>query len=755
MHRLAHALFVPVAVLIALGASPLEASGEGRTLIRVHEDGSGITREIVREGWDVASFRAGEWVDLVVTQAELAEVASRSAAVEVLIEDLTAAHAPLRAAREFGAFHTYAEIQSAFDSLEALYPALAKKYDLGDSHEGRDILALKITDNVSSAEGEPEVLIVGCHHAREIISVEMAFLFAEYLLDNYGTDSLVTALVDSREIWIVPLLNPDGHQYVVDFDSGWRKNRRDNGDGTYGVDLNRNYPYMWGYDDIGSSPNTDHGNYRGPSPASEPEIQAILGLFESRSFVFALSFHSYGRMYLYPWGYVRLQTEDDDLFATVGDSLAAGNGYAVGNGYTGLIYTTNGGSDDYAYADTSKPKCFSFTPEVGDEHNIPESMIPVHFGEQLPAMMFAVRNADRPYSFARPGAPAIAAIPDDDDGTYLVSWTRGDGDTNVARWELVEATGETFTTEDAESGIDDWITETWTWNDEKSHSGQYSFYSGTGNQYNAPIEALYPLDVEASDSLVFWAWWRLENEWDYWYVEVSTDGGKFWSTIPGSYTTNDNPNGNNIGNGITGNSSSVFQRCAFDLSAFAGESVRVRWRYSTDQLEYLRGVQIDDIENVRLFGGVDTLASDIEETSYLVAGRLTDSYFYWVRGIDQEESAGYWSGIRRVNVDVTSTDIASGRAPLRTALGASVPNPFNPTTTIHFSLSQRGPVDLAIYDIAGRVIRVLASGARDAGNHTVVWDGTNSEGRDVASGIYLYRMSAAGFHDTKKLVLLR
>jgi hypothetical protein len=754
MHRLAHVLIVSAIVLFALGAPPGGALADGSKLIRVYEDGSGITREIVRERWDVASFRPGEWADLVVTQREADALAARAAAFEVLIEDLSAAFAPLRAEREFGAFHTYAEVESGFDSLEALYPTLAKAFDLGDSHEARDILALKISDNVESAEGEPEVLFVGCHHAREIISVEMPYLLAEYLLENYGTDSLVTALVDSREIWIVPLLNPDGHQYVVDIDAGWRKNRRDNGDGTYGVDLNRNYPYMWGYDDIGSSPITGDGTYRGPSAGSEPELQALLDLFEAHSFIFALSFHSYGRMYLYPWGYVRLQTEDDDLFATLGDSLAAGNGYAVGNGYTGLIYTTNGGSDDYAYADPSKPKCFSITPEIGDEFNTPEAMIPVHFADQLPAMLLMLRYADRPTIFARPGAPSIAAIPDDNDGVYTVSWTRGDGDTNVARYELVEATGETFVLEDAESGIGNWITNTWTWNNEKSHSGQYSFYSGTGNKYNAPLEALHPLDVETGDTLVFWAWWRLENAWDYWYVEVSTDGGKFWSTIPGSFTTNDNPNGNNIGNGITGNSSGVFKRCAFDLSDYDGESVRVRWRYATDELEYLRGVQIDDIENVRLFANTDTLASDIEETTYLVEGRPSGAYFYWVRGFDQEESNGYWSGIRAVNVDV-STEVASGNVPARTALGASVPNPFNPTTTIHFSLAERAPVQLAIYDISGRLIRVLASGARDAGNHVVVWDGTNAEGRAVASGIYLYRMSAPGFDDTKKLVLMR
>jgi hypothetical protein len=753
MFRIAHVLLLPAA-LLALAASADPTPAESHRLVRVYEDGSGITREMVRERWDIASFRAGEWVDIVADEADFASISARAASYEVLRDDLGAALDGARASREFGAYHTYAEIAAGFDSLQALHPTLARKLDLGNTEQGRDILALEISDNVGTAEGEPQVLIEGCHHAREVISVEMPYLLAEYLLENYGADSLVTALVDSREIWIVPLVNPDGHQYVVDTDPMWRKNRRDNGDGSYGVDLNRNYPFAWGYDDVGSSPFPADLTYRGPSAGSEPEVQALMSLMTSRSFAFALSFHSYGRMYLYPWGYVRLQTEDDDLFATVGESLAAGNGYASGNGYTGLIYTTNGGSDDWAYGDSTKPVCYSLTAEVGDQFDTPETMIPVHFAEQLPAMLFLTRSAEDPQRFARPGAPAIAAIPDDEDGTYLVSWTRGDGDTNVATYELVEGTGETVAGDDAESGIGNWVTSTWTWNAEKYHSGLHSFYSGTGNKYNAPLQAKHPLDVAPGDSLVFWAWWRLEPDWDYWYVEISTDGGKFWSTIPGSYTTSDNPNGNNIGNGITGNSSSVWLRCAFDLSPHAGESVLVRWRYATDELTYLRGVQIDDIEPVRLFASVDTLASDITETSYLVSGRPSGDYFYWVRGRDQEGSDGFWSGIRRAHVDV-STGVLAGGAPLRTELGSNVPNPFNPATTISYTLAERGPVELAILDIAGRVVRTLASGVADAGARAAVWDGTNDEGREAASGIYFYRLRAGSYEATRKLLLLR
>ncbi|MFH1279837.1 MAG: M14 family zinc carboxypeptidase [Candidatus Eisenbacteria bacterium] len=733
------------------GASAEEIYG----VLRVHEDGSGIVRQIVREPWDIASYRAGEWVDLVVDRAERAEIEARATSVEVLREDLNASFEELRGTAEFGQYHTYAEIDAAFDSLAALYPTLVQKIDFGDSHEGRNLLALKISDNVGVSEGEPQVLFMGCHHAREVISVEMPFLFAEYLLDNYGVDPDVTALVDDREIWIAPLINPDGHQRVVNGDTFWRKNRRNNGDGTYGVDLNRNYPFAWGYDDIGSSPYTSSETYRGPSAGSEPELQAVMGLFQANAFIMALSFHSYGRVYLYPWGYIALPTADNEIFAAAGDSMAAGNGYDHGNYYSGTIYSTNGSSDDWAYGDSTKAKCFSFTPEIGDEFDTPESMIPVHFADQLPAMLFVARAAGDPYALDRPGAPLLAALPDDDDGNYLVEWTRGDGDTAIAAYELLEMTGEEFVLDSAEAGIGNWNTDTWTWNNEKFHSGQWGFYSGTGNQYTAILESKYPLGAQAGDSLVFWAWWRLEADWDYWYVEASMDGGKFWNTLPGSYTTNYNPNGNNIGNGITGSSSGNFYRMAFDLSPLAGESVKVRWRYSTDQLTYLRGVQIDDIENVRLFANADTLSSVIAGESYPVTGRTNGDYSYQVRGRDQQGTFGYWSNITGLTVNAIDTDVAAGTTFFRTALAGNAPNPFNPVTTIAYTLANDGPVEIEIVDVSGRTVRSLVRGVRSAGAHRVVWDGANDAGREVASGIYFTRMRAGGAEETKKLVLLR
>jgi hypothetical protein len=135
----------------------------------------------------------------------------------------------------------------------ASYPALADTIHIGHAYgpTNRNLTVIKISDNVGVDENEPEVLYMGNHHARELMSVEIPLMFAQYLLQHYGSDPVVTNYVNTREIYIMPTVNPDGLAYVQANHSGasgnwWRKNRRNNGNGTFGVDINRNYSYKWG-----------------------------------------------------------------------------------------------------------------------------------------------------------------------------------------------------------------------------------------------------------------------------------------------------------------------------------------------------------------------------------------------------------------------------------------------------------------------------------------------------------------------------
>src|SRR5262249_52745208 len=153
----------------------------------------------------------------------------------------------------------------------------------------------------------PSVLYMGTIHAREWIATEVVRRELHYFVDNYKKNADVTNLVDTRELWFMPVANPDGYQYTFDGERLWRKNLRDNdGDGVLtnadGVDLNRNYDIDWGLDDEGSSSQISSETFRGTAPASEPETKAHQALIDRVKFKFLITYHSYGPLLLYPFG---------------------------------------------------------------------------------------------------------------------------------------------------------------------------------------------------------------------------------------------------------------------------------------------------------------------------------------------------------------------------------------------------------------------------------------------------------------------
>jgi len=300
-----------------------------------------------------------------------------------------------------GLYHTYAEVAAELQQIESAHSDIAKVYDIGDSIEGRDILAIKISDNVTIEEaGEANVLYMGCHHAREWISVEIPMYLTNFLVDNYGTDPTITKLVDERQTWIVPIVNPDGLEYSQNVYTMWRKNKRDNdNDGVFernfdGVDNNRNYGYKWGYDNIGSSPNPSDETYRGAYAFSEPENQAIRDLALQHDFVFAITYHSYGEQMIYPWGYIDADTPDHKLFTDVAAKMAQWNGYTYGNPKDGIIYNTNGDATDWLYGDKGT---IAYTFELGTEFIPPENLIDDIWFQNRGASLYLLQIADDPH----------------------------------------------------------------------------------------------------------------------------------------------------------------------------------------------------------------------------------------------------------------------------------------------------------------------------------------------------------------------
>jgi PKD repeat protein len=271
-------------------------------------------------------------------------------------------------------YHNYSQIRDHVYAIQAQHSDIAIVYDIGDSWEkkqgksNRDILAVKISDNVSSDEDEPEVLVVALNHAREWTTSEIALELVDNLTDEYQNDSRLSWLVDNREIWIVPVVNPDGLDYSLTTDEWWRKNRRLNYDGSYGVDLNRNYNGSmngdpdgeWG--GAGSSHNPPDEIYCGMYAFSEPETQAVRDLIMAHDFEIALDFHSYSNWVMWPWGYTYELPPDNADLVRIGTEFANLNGYYPAQ--SSELYFTTGDSIDWMYGGED---VYAFCFEVGNE----------------------------------------------------------------------------------------------------------------------------------------------------------------------------------------------------------------------------------------------------------------------------------------------------------------------------------------------------------------------------------------------------
>ncbi|MFJ4830308.1 M14 family metallopeptidase [Streptomyces sp. NPDC088747] len=333
----------------------------------------------------------------------LGSAPDRSSAADVGVLDFPSADS---------GYHNYAEMTSDISSVIAQYPSLVSQRVIGTSYQGRNIVALKISDNVGTDEAEPEVLFTHHQHAREHLTVEMALYLLKELTSDYGTDSRVTSMVNSREIWIIPDLNPDGGEY--DIASGayrsWRKNRQPNSGSSYvGTDLNRNWNYQFGCCG-GSSGSTSSETYRGASPESAPEVKVVANFVRSRvvggtqQIKAGVDFHTYSQLVLWPYGYTTANTapgmtlDDRNAFAAVGGKMAASNGYTPEQASD--LYITDGSIDDWLWGNQ---KIFAYTFEMypssasGGGFYPPDEVIVRETSRNRDAVLQLLENSDCMY----------------------------------------------------------------------------------------------------------------------------------------------------------------------------------------------------------------------------------------------------------------------------------------------------------------------------------------------------------------------
>jgi hypothetical protein len=335
----------------ALSLAALPADAQQLAVTRVRLDSLPQLESLARAGFEVSGIeRAGGELYALIVATDLQRA-------ELVVAGLpaTAGFAPGAAAAVN--FRDVPAVQATLEGLVAAGRPVTLD-TIGTSWEGRPILAAKIGP-ADDAPDRPNVLYLGTHHAREWIAAEMAVRLVEYLADSLAATAAGAALLAARDVWVVPVVNPDGYQYTFDVERLWRKNRRPNGDGSFGVDLNRNYPAFWGRDDIGSNPFPGAETYRGAGPGSEPETDAVIQFHSAHPPDVAVSYHSYTGLILYPYGHASGALAPDEalLAGFSGTALAPAieerlpessrPRYFPGPGW--MLYPTNGEYVDWAY----------------------------------------------------------------------------------------------------------------------------------------------------------------------------------------------------------------------------------------------------------------------------------------------------------------------------------------------------------------------------------------------------------------------
>jgi carboxypeptidase T len=353
-------------------------------------------------------------------------------------------------------YHNWPELVAEIQQAAVDYPSIVSVFSIGKSSRGLDIWMAKVSDNVAEDEAEPEVLVDALHHAREHLTSEQALALLGWLTRDYGTDETVTRLVDTREVFIIFALNPDGMSYDLTGAPyrAWRKNLQLDAAGkALYTDLNRNYAYRWGCC-RGSSGKRTSDTYRGPAPFSAPETQVLRdfvngrvvdGVQQIRTHV---TLHTNGQLILWPYGYTKTNVPPDMSALDHAALVALGRAMAARNGYVAKqssdLYVTDGDQIDWMYG---RHRIFSYTYElfptekatVWGDHYPDDSLIPAQTERNRKALLHLIDRAACPYADLGGGYAAADCGPMFDDLEINRGWVRNAAGTDTAtsgRWAV-------------------------------------------------------------------------------------------------------------------------------------------------------------------------------------------------------------------------------------------------------------------------------------------------------------------------------
>ncbi len=759
-----------------------------------------------------ARLRDSSALEITLDEVELRDVRAAGFGVDIVVPDWHAAYAArlladrpaaLPASRvhnfhlgSMGGYLTLAELEAEVDTMHARYPHLIGKRDsIGCSLEGRTLWGVRISGAPVAGNDIPCALFTALHHAREPQGMMVLVYFIWYLLEHYGVNEDITALLNSREVYVVPVVNPDGYAMnAAAFPSGgglWRKNRRANADGSFGVDLNRNYGFQWGYDDIGSSPVPSDNSYRGAVPFSEPETQAIRDLCAVKKPGCTLNYHGFGNVLIHPWGFSDDATPDSVLYSRIAEFLTAVNYYPHGTGGDMIGYSTNGDSDDWMYGETSmKPRIIAMTPEVGGADDgfwpVPSRIVPLA-DANLDANIFLTRCAGQHYAMASGGPDPV--VDGDTAGVNLLLVNTGAGARSTTatlhftsddpgvilpaprKVALEESTYVPLVVQRSTRSAGGARTTLRVLGEFPGGYFQDSVSFRLGNPallFSDHADSTSPLwESQSTGSLTTWGFTTRTA-----YSGPGAYGDSPWGDYPNNYSSTYSlqqllP--------LFGTAAELrfmarwdiepeYDFCLVEASRDSGRTwVSLPGSHTRQGSGASGGKQAPDAH------GYDrTRSTWVSEnmdlapvlgTRAMLRFRLESDSYLQRDGFSLDD-------LRVVLYGPALLGVADAGRPARMSLEQNYPNPFNPGTTIgytvpgtddrHQAIGNRHEaigtrwVRLCVYDLLGREVAVLVDEQKEPGNYTVTWDAGA-----MASGVYIYRLSSGAGIVTRKMTLVK
>ncbi len=740
---------------------------------------------------DHANSKPGYFLDAWLSEDEITQLKNSGVPYNILVDDWneyynsrpkmsqTEMDAQIKSAKEtdnvshsiygtMGGYLKYTEVVAKLDSLRLEYPQfISQKFSIGNTYGGRSMWAARITKNPDAPTGRPEVFYNALIHAREPESMETQLYYFYWLFENYGTDPEATYILNNREIYWMPVFNPDGYVYneTTNPTGGgmWRCNRHGSGNCGW-VDLNRNFGIyqFWNSSNNGSSADSCAGGsstYRGKTPFSELETQNYMNFVNSRNFSAAFNAHTYGNYLIKPWAWSDPNlTPDDNKFNQFLSDMSETSGYTTGSASQTVGYMVRGGADDWCYNDSvhAGHHIFGITPETGSEFWPPQSDIIPFAQNMLYSNKYMSMIAG---AFVNPESEKLNQQSYDpgQSGNLKVVF-KNKGLLNASNVKIIltpVSAGLTIPVQQfSYANINSFISDSCVFDFTISSNvlvntalrADLTIKMDTATIYSEKVHVLIGTgNIAVNDNA--------EGSFSNWTTNQGWAITSSQSNSP-THSFTDSPGGNYLEDANNSMTTANF----INVSSSPVTILSFYHKYSTEPGYDFCNVEVSKDngnvwQKVKSYNG--SLPSwkyeSFDITQYATGSSQIKVRFTLLSDVFVNEDGWYVDDIKILNYNIGTVGIAPDNViPVSFSLEQNYPNPFNPVTNLKFGISKSGFVSLRVFDVLGKEVKTLVNEIKPAGRYDITFDGSS-----LASGIYFYRLESGSFIQTKQMTLIK